>query len=122
MTNPAAEQRGIVVLPRNCTRSLIPANVSVTRSEPPQRGGVLNPSARIKKIHLFTLLFQHFDNTAFSISNIVSILSLLEMRLFMSYNQDMKPRKTLPKTAITPYLPYQLLFDKNAWYLHFMTL
>ncbi|GMO46254.1 MAG: hypothetical protein Ta2B_27650 [Termitinemataceae bacterium] len=38
---PAAERRGIFVLPESCTSGLIP---SVT----PQSGGVLNPTARIK--------------------------------------------------------------------------
>ncbi|GMO46259.1 MAG: hypothetical protein Ta2B_27660 [Termitinemataceae bacterium] len=38
---PAAERRGIFVLPESCTSGLIPP---VT----PQRGGVLNPAARIK--------------------------------------------------------------------------
>ncbi|GMO47595.1 MAG: hypothetical protein Ta2B_29720 [Termitinemataceae bacterium] len=40
---PAAERRGIFVLPESCTSGLIP---SVT----PQSGGVLNPTARIKTV------------------------------------------------------------------------
>ncbi|GMO47193.1 MAG: hypothetical protein Ta2B_29170 [Termitinemataceae bacterium] len=40
---PAAERRGIFVLPESCTSGLIP---SVT----PQSGGVLNPTARIKNL------------------------------------------------------------------------
>jgi len=47
MTNPAAEQRGIVVLQgMDCMRGLIPLDTKfLVGTEPPQRGGVLNPLA-----------------------------------------------------------------------------